>query len=138
MPEIAQDFNEGEEMRGKIVETEVCKNGWYGIDLDETLAYYIGPSGNTEIGPAILEIMVIAKRWLAEGKDVRLFTARAGFPGEVEKIETWLLEHDLQDMVITNVKSHGLTLLLDDRVREVVGNTGIIIGGLRDEVVWRS
>jgi hypothetical protein len=124
-------------MRGKIVETEVCKEGWYGIDLDETLAYYVGPSGNTKIGSAILEIMVIAKRWLSEGKDVRLFTARAGFPDAVAEIESWLLEHDLQDMKITNVKDHGMVILLDDKAREVVGNTGIIIGGLRDEVVWR-
>ena len=125
-------------MLGKIVETEVCKDGWYGIDLDETLAFYTGTSGNTKIGPAILEIMVIAKRWLSEGKDVRLFTARCGFPGAVAEIEAWLLEHDLQDMKICNVKDHGLILLLDDRAREVVGNTGIIIGGLRDEIIWHS
>jgi hypothetical protein len=122
---------------GKIVQTEVCKDGWYGIDLDETLAFYTGPSGNTKIGPIILDIMVIAKRWLHEKKDVRLFTARAGFPDEISKIEAYLLEHDLQDMKITNVKDHGMVILLDDKAREVVGNTGIIIGGLRDTIIWR-
>src|SRR5208337_4492553 len=124
-------------MLGKIVQTETNKVGWYGIDLDGTLAFYTGPSGNTKIGSAMLEIMVIAKRWLSEGKDVRLFTARCGFPGAVEEIELWLLEHDLQDMKICNVKDHGLIMLLDDRCREVVENTGVIIGGLRDEVIWR-
>lgn len=124
-------------MLGKIVKTEVCEKGWFGIDLDETLAFYSGPAGNTPIGPAILEIMVIAKRWLREGKDVRLFTARAGFANEVPKIEAWLLEHELQDMQITNVKSHGMVILLDDKAREIVGNTGIIIGGLRDTIIWR-
>jgi hypothetical protein len=122
---------------GKIVKTEANKVGWFGIDLDETLAFYTGPSGNTKIGPAILEIMVIAKRWLSEGKDVRLFTARAGFLDEIAKIEAWLEEHDLQDMKITNVKDHGMVILLDDKAREVAGNTGIILGGLRDEVIWR-
>ena len=123
---------------GKIFEDAVFpKEGWYGVDLDETLAYYFGPIGNTEIGDPVMDIFLIVRKWLDEGKDVRLLTARASFPEEVPKIESWLTKYGIEKVVITNVKSPGMVMLLDDKAREVASNTGIIIGGLRDQVKWR-
>jgi hypothetical protein len=50
--------------------------GWIGVDLDGTLAYYDGWTKWNEFGPPIQAMVERIKGWLAEGKDVRIFTAR--------------------------------------------------------------
>lgn len=49
--------------------------GWIGVDLDGTLAEYHGWTDG-EIGKPIPTMVARVKRWLADGKDVRIFTAR--------------------------------------------------------------
>src|SRR5690349_18780615 len=51
-------------------------SGWIGVDLDGTLAEYHGWKGVEHIGPPIPEMVARVKQWLAEGRDVRIFTAR--------------------------------------------------------------
>ena len=51
-------------------------SGWIGVDLDGTLAYYDEWRGALHIGEPIPAMLERVRRWLDEGKDVRIFTAR--------------------------------------------------------------
>ena len=114
--------------------------GWIGVDLDGTLAVYGGRVGPESIGAPIKPMVDRVKRWLVEGKDVRIFTARI-WNGEVGDnpneepwkdvgavrgyIENWCREHIGQALPITNVKDYGMIELWDDRAVQVEMNTGI-------------
>lgn len=113
-------------MIGRILTTEPNTKGFYLVDLDDTLAKYVGPSGNTEIGPPNIEILGVVHYLRELGFEIRLFTARAGFPSEVDKIEEWLTKHKLEWMAITNVKDHGAIAIIDDKAVPV--KDGKIVG----------
>ena len=51
--------------------------GWIGVDLDGTLAHYNGWVDETHIGEPIQGMADRVRGWLADGIDVRIFTARA-------------------------------------------------------------
>ena len=127
------DFDEESEQMNKEKhldnKREVSK--WYGVDLDGTLAEYHG--WNPEIGKPIPKMLKRVKRWIDEGRDVRIFTARVSrFPDTTDahieevrnRIEAWSLKHLGKILPITNVKEHGLVELWDDRAVQVVKNTG--------------
>jgi hypothetical protein len=57
-------------------------NGWIGVDLDGTLAHYEGWKGQEHIGEPIAPMVERVKGWLAEGREVRIFTARVYCPPE--------------------------------------------------------
>jgi hypothetical protein len=81
------------------------------------------------------------KQWLAEGKEVRVFTARVYEPmdcsgmapepiskKECRKIiEEWCIKHIGQKLPITCQKDYGMIELWDDRCVQVIPNTGIAI-----------
>jgi RNA-binding protein YhbY len=81
-------------------------NGWIGCDLDGTLAEYNGWQGPQHIGAPIPKMLERVKRWLSEGKDVRILTARASTEDKrelhifLEALEAWLLEHVGQTLII--------------------------------------
>jgi len=52
-------------------------NGWIGVDFDATLAHYEKWGGPGELGAPIKRMVDLVKRWLSEGREVRIFTARA-------------------------------------------------------------
>jgi hypothetical protein len=62
--------------------------GWIAVDLDGTLAEYHGWTKWNEFGAPIPAMVERIRGWLAEGKDVRIFTARVGLPHEESKEET--------------------------------------------------
>ncbi len=116
--------------------------GWIGVDLDGTLAEYHGWVSEDHIGAPITQMVERVKRWLREGKDVRIFTARVD-GGEValsmgveegvhfrdvehvkSTIRAWCVEHIGQELPITNVKDFGMIELWDDRAVQVEKNTG--------------
>lgn len=101
--------------------------GWIGVDLDGTLAEYHGWVGPHHIGNPIPAMMERVQGWLAEGKWVKIFTARACIPGQVAPIVLWLKRHGLPDLEITNVKDFEMIELWDDRCVRVEINTGRII-----------
>lgn len=123
--------------------TEQVHKGWIGVDLDGTLAYYDGWKGTEHIGAPIQPMVARVKRWLAEGRDVRIFTARIyggnvalkqGNPdGEAVRdvaevrgyIEAWCLEHLGQALPVQNVKDYAMAELWDDRAYRVVLNEGV-------------
>ncbi|MEI8285241.1 MAG: hypothetical protein WCG52_09650, partial [bacterium] len=58
--------------------------GWIGVDLDGTLAEFIGDM--SFIGEPIMPMLNRVKTWLANGREVRIFTARAADEDSYEQI----------------------------------------------------
>ena len=104
-------------------------NGWIGVDLDGTLAHYDEWEGIEYIGEPIAPMVNRVKAWLADGIDVRIFTARVGGSADLaaaarRPIERWCLEHIGRILPITATKDFGLYQLWDDRAVQVECNTG--------------
>ena len=98
--------------------------GWIGVDLDGTLAHYEGWKGPSEIGEPIPKMMERVKGRLSEGIQVKIFTARASIPSQILPVREWLEKHGLGDLPITNKKDISMIELWDDRVIQVIPNTG--------------
>ena len=99
-------------------------DGWIGVDLDGTLAYYDKWRGPTHIGRPIPLMVVRVKQWLADGEEVRVFTARVSTTLKHERrdikraIRVWCLEHIGQILPVTCVKDFKMHELWDDRQSE--------------------
>lgn len=50
--------------------------GWIGVDLDGTLAHYETWKTPTDIGPPVQAMLTRVRMWRADGREVRIFTAR--------------------------------------------------------------
>jgi hypothetical protein len=118
--------------------TQLDKNGYIASDLDGTLAIHYWPEQGyynpLKIGDPIPLMVNRVKQWLAEGIDVRIFTARiTGHTPEftqliVKAIEDWCLVHLGKILPITATKDQYMVLLYDDRARQVEHNIGRVIG----------
>jgi hypothetical protein len=112
----------------------VANNGWIGVDLDATLAKYDGWKGPEHIGPPVYRMLMLVKRWLASGKDVRIFTARVA-PNSPDNtiayqaIKAWCLKHIGQELSVTAIKDMQMVELWDDRCVQVIPNTGRRVDG---------
>ena len=104
---------------------------WIGVDLDGTLAVYAGWKGPEHIGEPVPAMLARVHGWLAEGKKVKLFTARAGDPSQHPHLRAWLDSHQLHALEITDRKDYGMVELWDDRCVQVVPNTGEPLGKSR-------
>ena len=102
--------------------------GWIGVDLDGTLAHYTGWLGPEHIGEPIIPMLARVNNWLALGKEVRIFTARASDPSQIPAVKKWLANLGL-DLQVTNVKDFAMIELWDDRCVQVELNTGKRICG---------
>lgn len=101
---------------------------WIGVDLDGTLAYYDGWKGIEHIGEPIPEMIERVKRWLEEGKEVRIFTARvSNGAAAVWYVEDWCIKYIGKALPITNVKDPSMIELWDDRCVQVVPNEGVTV-----------
>lgn len=102
--------------------------GWIGVDLDGTLAEYDEWRGIEHVGAPISAMVERVKRWLEEGRSVKVFTARVSHAEErdavIEAIDAWCQEHIGQILPVTNVKDFGMDELWDDRAVTVEPNTG--------------
>jgi len=131
--------------------------GWVAVDFDATLAHYEKWGGPAELGVPIPAMVYRVKRWLAEGREVRIFTARcwprlhvkasdaishhdAMAPCDntdrvldsaeaVAAIRNWCREHLGRALDVTCVKDIQMIELYDDRAVQVEANTGRLIGG---------
>lgn len=130
--------------------------GWIGVDFDGTLAHYEG-WGDGSLGVPVPEMLFRVKKWLADGREVRIFTARiwpiAEFKHDQEplifssrvaetpevlrmvqaaemalRVRNWCLEHIGQPLTVTCMKDYGMIELWDDRAVQVEPNTGRPIG----------
>jgi len=111
---------------------------WIGVDLDGTLAHYDGWKGQEHIGQPIPLMVERVKGWLAEGKDVRIFTARVYRDGTIgvevgadlaySTIQRWTYSVFGRSLRVTNIKDFGMIELWDDRSIQVIHNTGKRVG----------
>ena len=98
---------------------------WIGVDLDGTLAHDdTGSRSLGEIGSPIKPMLNRLIKWIAEGKTVKIFTARASSPKQVAMVKRWLASHGLPDLEVTNVKDLRMIELWDDRCVQVMTNRG--------------
>ena len=104
----------------------MSNRGWIGVDLDGTLAFYDGWKGIEYIGAPIPQMVERVKRWRAEGRRVKIFTARAGQPAAIPYIQRWCMEVFGEAFDVTNVKDYQLVELWDDRAQGIIINTGRI------------
>jgi len=108
--------------------------GWIGVDLDGTLAEYHGWKGPEHIGSPVPLMVERVKRWITEGRRVRIMTARVA-PGKPdsglcrEVINTWCVTHLGRPLPITHEKDHMMVELWDDRCVQVIPNTGVRADG---------
>lgn len=136
---------------------------WYGFDLDGTLAEYHGWKGIEHIGKPIKPMCDLAKRLHAEGKLVKIVTARVapepvrvdGVPPIMQErlvsvfdsgqndwvlkyahtfVEEWCEKHLGFVPEVTHKKDPLMLWLFDDRTVQVEPNTGRILGRLPDEM----
>lgn len=114
-----------------------CHNGsWIGVDLDGTLARYEGWVGPLHIGEPVPAMIERVKGWLAEGIEVRIFTARMGAERltatelmlVTRAIKDWCQKHLGIELPITATKDLKMYELWDDRAVCVERNTGRILG----------
>jgi hypothetical protein len=106
---------------------------WIGVDLDGTLAHSEGSHGKPEdIGEPIPKMHLRVKHWLHEGRDVRIFTARAFPPGrgsarEVAAVEKWCKKFIGEVLPVTCMKDPDMKTLYDDRAVQVEVNSGELV-----------
>lgn len=108
--------------------------GWIACDLDGTLAYYDRWRGAEHIGEPIPAMLERVKAWIAEGREVRIFTARVWHDRSQlnEKnaqlarlaIQQWCAKHIGRVLPVTNEKDYDMIALFDDRCAQVEANTG--------------
>ncbi|RPD50495.1 hypothetical protein DNI29_04550 [Hymenobacter sediminis] len=99
---------------------------WIGVDLDGTLAHYDGWKSINHIGEPVPAMQARVKQWLAQGKHVKIFTARVFDPSPevLRPIVAWCRQHLGRVLPVTCVKDMAMTELWDDRAIQVVVNTG--------------
>lgn len=117
--------------------------GWIGVDLDGTLAEYDNWRGVDHIGAPVPAMMERVRGWLAQGLEVRIFTARVcglipgdhqpkeGLAASIESavkarfaIKSWLADNGLPDLAVTSIKDYQMDELYDDRCVSIEKNTG--------------
>lgn len=109
-------------------------SGWIGVDLDGTLASYSGWKNGGRLGEPIPAMAERVRKWLAEGKDVRIVTARVSGRDEAEiryetqRIQDWTQMHFKARLPVTCCKDYAMIELWDDRAVRVEANTGRIVG----------
>lgn len=115
-------------------------SGWIGVDLDGTLAEYGGWKGPDNIGEPIPSMAARVRNWLAEGREVRIFTARVARTGlrnqvggvdddafadaQTKTIQDWTERHFGVRLPCTAIKDFGMVELWDDRAVRVRANEG--------------
>ena len=115
----------------------VTGDGWYGFDLDGTLARYDGWKGIDHIGEPISAMVALIKRLHAEGKIVKVMTARVAprndtIDGHDARyyVCKWCAKHLGFTPDVVFQKDARMIELYDDRVKQVVSNTGILVENL--------
>lgn len=105
--------------------------GWIGVDLDRTFAHYTQWRGVKHIGKPIPRMLKRVKKWLKEGKEVRIFTARVDrrfddWHQAERTIQEWTIGVCGKMLLVTNVKDKDCEEIWDDKAVGVEENTGKI------------
>jgi len=119
-------------------------HGWYGFDIDKTLAHADDPTDIMQIGEPIPEMVERLKQMLREGKNVKIFTARVAMTSayssvsqrfddpsfvqeQIKLIHDWCAKHIGCILPVTAVKDFACIEIFDDRAKQVVPNTGELV-----------
>lgn len=125
-------------------------NGWYGFDLDACIAYYDHYRGDAHIGEPIWPMVNLMRKFIADGRRVKIFTARVspaaivgrnpsiktqeGIEKELTKIVQAIVDWSLQNIgslvPITATKDYEMITCYDDRCIQIVPNEGRRADGL--------
>jgi hypothetical protein len=120
------------------------EGGWVGFDLDRTLAHYTEWLGIGNIGAPVPAMAAHVKAWIAEGRDVRIFTARISIPEDTSKraereleaavnlaaVRLWCFKHLGKVLPVTCVKDYKCDAIYDDIAVQIVPNEGRRADGL--------
>ncbi|MHA1832942.1 MAG: hypothetical protein ACTSV7_03045 [Candidatus Baldrarchaeia archaeon] len=108
----------------------VEEKGWRGVDLDGTLAHYDGWN-NGEIGKPIPKMLERIKKWIEDGQEVRIVTARVadGDATAIDQVEDYLENIGIGGLEVTATKDFEMIELWDDRCVQVIPNTGERVDG---------
>ncbi|WP_273428933.1 hypothetical protein [Chitinibacter tainanensis] len=101
---------------------------WIGVDLDGTLAVHHGYMCGG-IGEPIKPMLDRVRELIDTGREVRIFTARASDPSQLQHVKQWLSAQGLGGLAITNIKDFDMVALYDDKAMRVKRNTGYICPG---------
>jgi len=110
----------------------VNDRGWIGVDLDGTLAHYDGWRGVEHVGEPIGPMLFRVRKWLDDGRDVRIMTARVSGSDRAEAdtaIRDWCRKHIGRELPVTCAKDYAMVELWDDRAVQVVPNVGTRVDG---------
>ena len=88
------------------------------------MAKYDGWVGPEHIGEPVPLMAARVRKWLSDGQDVRIFTARASVPEQVPYVHQWCKKHFGRELPVTNVKDFSMVSLWDDRAIQIIMNTG--------------
>lgn len=125
---------------------------WIAVDFDGTLAHYDGWKGD-ELGAPIPKMLERVKRWIAQGKTVKIFTARVGATGLLTSvsvddqafadhqrkiIQDWCVAHIGVPLEVTATKDFGMIELWDDRAVGLESNTGEIRTHENTRAGWKN
>lgn len=122
-----------EHLRIALLEHKERNGGWYGFDFDGTLVDHKTGDDIDGIGAPIAPMVQLAKDLLADGKEVRIFTARVNGDDKGENecqrkmIADWTVKWLGQELMVTHEKDPSMIRLYDDRAVQVVKNTGEIV-----------
>ena len=115
--------------------------GWIGVDLDSTLVH--SPNGHFEpgkIGPPVPAMVEKVRKALADGQELRIFTARvASTVPEAEReqnraaIEAWCQEWLGRTLPVTAEKDPAMIECWDDRAKQVKPDTGEFVESAADD-----
>jgi hypothetical protein len=107
---------------------------WIGVDFDGTLAHYDGWKGDGYLGEPVPLMVARVRGWLAQGKKVKIVTARVSHNGTPEGmamastnavlISQWCARHIGVALEVTCSKDYAMISLWDDRCVQVIQNTG--------------
>lgn len=130
-------------MYQKAMSMKNLSGKWYGFDIDGTIADNSAHTfGMGRIGKPIKPMCDLMKRLHAEGKRVKIFTARLSDVGSdaasqdavKEHIWKWCDEHLGFRPEITDRKDYKMECLYDDRVKQLVRNKGVAYEALVREL----
>lgn len=100
--------------------------GWIGVDLDGTLAVYHSWRFDGSIGEPIPAMVAAVKAGLAQGWDMRIFTARVCDEerDQVALVQAWCSIVFGKILPVTNVKDYDCLEIWDDRACAIEANAG--------------
>ena len=111
---------------------------WIAVDFDGTLVENTWAPGQPfvpgRVGRPIALMVNRVTQWLAQGKDVRILTARIASTNTNAHynkliIERWCEKHFGQILVVTSEKDQYMTELWDDRAIQLIPDTGVRVDG---------